>query len=249
MNSCSAGGLRSLLFNRKFAATLLLFLVGCAGETTSPRMSPDTVVRAARPVNYPPISLLVTVSDTDGAGNPYYIQSDGQGVYTDGLQNVQAVLDQNGTFAFNTTNRRAATRWVSYNFNNPVDPSNTYRPTPSNLENYHFSTGASPYTPYVAMQNLGVNGNPDSECIYMGNSIANSTTQWRVSFHKGLEDTANSSSAYAVITRSSVTPAVWTITPSGACSPVSNVAALRSGDASVLYGYYNIPFFFTIRAK
>jgi hypothetical protein len=207
-------------------------------------------VSAGRGAGVSAVPLVVTISSVDGAGNPYRIQGDGKGVYTDGIQDVQAELDAYGTFAFNTESRnRNAVRWVTYDFNDPVDPANTYRPSPSNLKNYHFSTGASQFSPFIPIQNLGVNGNPVSECIYMGNSVANATSQWRVSFHKGLEDVANSPSAFAVVTRTSVSPAVWTITPSGACSPVSDVAALRSDDGSVLYGYYRLPFFFTLRPK
>jgi hypothetical protein len=222
----------------------------CGEQATSPRIEPRDAILAARAPALSTVSLIVTVANTDSLGKAYGIQNDGVGAYTDGNQNVSAVLDQYGTFAFNTLAKgRTATRWVTYNFNNPVDPANSYRPNPSNLENNHFSTGASNFQPFIPIQNLGVNGNPVSECIYMGNSVANSTTQWRVSYHKGLEDLANSPTAYAVVTRQSVSPAVWTITPSGACSPISNVASLRSGDSSILYGYYRIPFLFTLRAK
>jgi hypothetical protein len=200
-----------------------------------------------------PIELVVTISDVDGSGNPYGIQSDGLGAYINGVQEVQAVLDQYGTFAFNTAGKRTAPRLVKYNFNNPVDPSNTYRPTLGAVQNHHFSTGGSNYSPFIPIQNLGINGNPVSECAYMGNGIADglsvNSPAWRVSFHKGLEDVSNGPTAFAVITRTSVSPAVWTITPSGACSPVSNVASLRSSDTSFLYGYYNLPFMFTLRAK
>jgi len=232
------------------AAIVLCVLAACSEPPTSPGLTPPSTVRAGRGTGVSALPLVVTISSVDGAGNPYRIQGDGKGVYTDGIQDVQAELDVYGTFAFNTeTRNRNAVRWVSYDFSDPVDPSNTYRPTPSNLKNYHFSTGASQFSPMIPIQNLGVNGNPVSECIYMGNSVANATTQWRVSFHKGLEDVANSSSAFAVVTRTSVSPAVWTITPSGACSPVSNVASLRSEDSSILYGYYRLPFLFTLRAK
>lgn len=232
-------------------AIAVIISSGCSEQTTAPRMAPPNAVLEGRGVATA-VSLIVTVVDTDSLGNPYGIQNDGQGTYTDGLQGVQAALDQYGTFAFNTqplTGTKNRIRWVKYNFNDPVDPSNTYRPNPSTTENYHFSTGPSDFQPFIPIQNLGVNGNPVSECIYMGNSVANSTAQWRVSFHKGLEDVANSQSAYAVVTRQSLSPAVWIITPSGSCSPISNVASLRSGDASILYGYYRIPFLFTLRAK
>jgi len=229
---------------------IIIVLSACGEQAPAPRIQPRDIVLSARAPSISTVSLIVTVADTDSFGNAYAIQNDGMGAYTDGSQNVSAVLDSYGTFAFNTLAKgRTATRWVTYNFNDPVDPSNSYRPNPSNLENYHFSTGASQFQPIIPIQNLGVSGNPVSECIYMGNSVANSTTQWRVSFHKGFEDVANSQSAYAVVTRQSVSPAVWTITPSGACSPVSNIASVRSGDSSILYGYYRIPFLFTLRAK
>jgi len=83
----------------------------------------------------------------------------------------------------------------------------------------------------------------------MSNGLSSSTASWRVSFHKTQEDTRESPTAYAFVTRTSVSPAVWTITPMGSCSPNSNVASLRSGDGIVLYGYYKIPFFFMLRAK
>lgn len=241
--------------NRKthwLACGFVFLFSACHYEpTTGPRL-PQIAISTARAVTIPTVSLIVTIANQDATGTPYNIQDDGAGAYTDGSQDVQAVLDNNGTFAFNTeTNvkRRDAIRWVTYNFNAPVDPSNSYRPSPSNLQNYHFSTGASSFSPMIPIQYLGINGNSNAECIYMGNSVANASTSWRVSFHKGYEDVADSPTAFAVVTRVSVSPAIWTITPSGACSPNSNVAALRSGDGLELYGYYYLPFSFTLRAK
>src|SRR5579859_960681 len=196
----------------------------------------------------PTVSLSVTVADLDSLGNAYGITNDGQGAYVDGSQNVAASVDQYGNFAFNTfsANRGTATRWVNYDFSRPVDPSNLFRPAQDHTENYHFSSGASAFSPWIALQNLGINGNPSTECGYMGNSFsANKSTAYRVSYHKGNEDTQTSPTAFAVFTRVSVSPAVWTVTPVGSCSPVSDVAALRSADGTILYGYYTIPFFFT----
>lgn len=229
----------------------LAFAAGCSEPAVAPlsTKAPVTIKAPALSKGAPPaklttVPLMVTISATDALGNPYKIQSDGQGSYTDGTQNVQAVLDVNGTFAFNTASaiRRGVLRWVNYNFDAPVDPTNTYRPNTITTDNYHFSTGFFA----VPLQNLGVNGNPASECGYMGNGVPAS---WRVSFHKGLEDVSDSPTAFAVVTRTSVSPAIWTVTPSGSCSPNSNVAALRSGDGSILYGYYSLPFFFTLQAK
>jgi hypothetical protein len=194
------------------------------------------------------VSLRVTVNDAAG----YSITSDGKGDYINGVDYVQAILDQSGTFAFNTFSppqkikNAPVKRWVVYNFNNPVDPENTYRPSPDNSHNYHFSTGHSLWgtNPFIPLHNLGINGNPSTECIYMGNGISNNTTTWRVSFHKGLEDTQGSPTAFAVVTRVSLTQ--WTITPIGSCSPNSNVASLRNNADDTLYGYYNIPFSLTL---
>ncbi len=241
----------------RISTTLMTLLVAaCSTDSSSSAAmltSPGRAVLSnGAPNALTPVSLLVTVSDVDPSGAAYNIRSDGLGVYTDGSQNVQAVLDQYGTFAFNTpasTKRASQVRWLTYNFNSPVDPSNLYRPTVSNTAPHHISTGPSSLAPFIPLQNIGVSGNPTSECVYMGNSVANGTTTWRVSFHKGFEDVANSPTAYAVVTRTSVSPAVWTITSSGTCSPNANVAALRSSDSSVLYGYYNLPFRFTLSAK
>jgi hypothetical protein len=197
-------------------------------------------------------ALSVTVSDVDAFGNPAGITGDGSGPYIDGNENVEARLDSAGTFAFNTfvAKRGSATRWVHYDFSRPVDPSNTLRPAQDHAQNYHFSSGGSAYSPWVPVQFLGTPGYPTSECGYMGNSFAaTSTTSYRVSFHKGFEDTAASPTAFAVFTRVSVSPAVWTVQSAGACSPASNVAALRSADGAILYGYYSIPFMMTLTAR
>lgn len=207
-----------------------------------------TAKPGGNPNALPIISLRVTVNDAEGNN----ITSDGKGDYINGTDYVQAILDQSGTFAFNTfsppqrVKNAPVKRWVVYNFNDPVDPENTYRPTPDNSHNYHFSTGGSPWAtnPFIPLQNLGVNGNPATECIYMGNGISNNTTTWRVSFHKGLEDTETSPTAFAVVTRVSST--VWTITPLGTCSLNSNVASLRNNADNTLYGYYYLPFSFTL---
>lgn len=233
-------------------AMLCLGLFGCGERTGVSEPSTPAVVPTPTPSKsvLPVISLTVTIVSTDSLGAPYGIRGDGQGDYIDGSDGVQAVLDRYGTLAFNTyASGRRALRWVVYDFSRPVDPSNTYRPTPSNTENYHFSTGASSFSPFIAIQNLGINGNPESECIYMGNGLANATTAWRVSFHKGHEDITASPTAFAVVQRTSVSPAVWTVQPVGSCSANSNVASLRSGDGSELYGYYNLPFLFRLTAR
>jgi hypothetical protein len=235
--------------------TIAVAAAACAKETqptgTSP-VGPSGVLQEAKPAAPTTIPLSITVSNTDASGNPSGITNDGLGPYVDGVQNVEARLDLAGTLAFNTftAKRGAATRWVRYDFTHPVDPLNLFQPPQDPTQNYHFSTGGSQYSPFVPVQFLGTPGYPTSECGYMGNGFqANSSTGYRVSFHKGFEDTAGSPTAFAVFTRTSVTPAVWTVQPTGSCSPTANVAALRSSDGSALFGYYTIPFLFTLTAK
>ena len=225
--------------------TLVTLVVAGCGErpqATAPTRLAAQTIMDAKSGTLTAVPLVVTVSDFMGGG----ISSDGGGAYTDGSQNVAAVIDQFGTFAFDTkaSTRIAAVRWVTYSFSSPVNPLNTYVPTPSNSQDYHFSTGASAFSPFIPLQNLAIGS---SECGYMGNEIANSTQSWRVSYHKGYEDVSGSPTAFAVFTRTGAN--TWTVAPSGTCSPNSNVAALRSADGTVLYGYYNLPFFFTLTRK
>jgi len=235
--------------------TIAVAATAC-GEGTQPAgtspAAPSDWSQAAKPGNPPAISLRITVSNSDASGNPSGITNDGLGDYVDGVQNVEARLDSAGTLAFNTftANHGAATRWVNYDFTRPVDPLNLLRPPQDHTQNYHFSTGPSQFSPFVPIQYLGTPGYATSECGYMGNGFqAGGSTAYRVSFHKGYEDTANSSTSFAVFTRVSLTPAVWTVQPAGSCSPSSSIAALRSGDGTVLHGYYTMPFLFRLTAK
>ncbi len=247
---------------RRVSGSALIVLVVVAGackDTTRPEVAavPVTPTPLDGKGSVTPVSLSVTISNTDALGNAYGIQNDGQGAYVDGTQYVVAQLDQYGTFAFNTfvTNTHGATaiRWYTYDFSHPVDPTNTFRPAEDKQLNFHVSSGASQEVgapPWVPIQNLGVNGNPTSQCGYMGNSFsANADTAYRVSFHKELEDNPSSPTAFMVVTRTSVSPAVWTVQAVGSCSPNSNVAALRNNNTNQLMGYYVIPFFMTLTAK
>lgn len=245
---CNPSGLIMNVFLVFFAFT------ACKKQTTGNDQPVNEIATAkggGNPNALPIVSLGVTINDADGNN----ITSDDKGEYINGTDYVQAILGQSGTFAFNTflpptkIKNAVVTRWVNYNFNNPVETSNNYRPSQNYSKNYHFSTGASPFgtSPFIPIQNLGVDGNPDSECIYMGNGIDNGTTAWKVSFHKGLEDVANSLTAFAVVTRTSISPAEWTITPIGSCTSNSNVAGLRNNADNFLYGYYYLPFSFTLR--
>ena len=240
-------------------ATMLLFgfltACGAAPDATSPRELSPTIPAAGKTPSLATISLDVTISDVDDTGASYMIRSDGHGSYSNGAQNVAATISNTGVFQFDTftgnARKASATRWVTYDFSAPVDPTNSYRPTPSNALNYHFSTGGtpiSPTAPWIPLQNLGVNGNPSTECGYMGNGFSNSTTGWTVSFRKGAEETTTSPTSFVMFTRVSVSPAVWTVQASGWCTVNANVASLRTDDG-VLRGYYSLPFLMTLRAR
>lgn len=236
------------------SACIIMSVIPSCNKSSEILAPPDLAVASANkgnPNTLATVSLRVIVSLLNSDGSECKIKSNGQGDYINATQNVQALIDQYGTFVFNTraSTRKAAVRWVNYTFDAPVDNQNTYRPTPSNNNNYHFSTGASAFSPFIPLQNLGINGNPSTQCIYMGNGFSNSTNDWRVSFHKGFEDVSNTPTAFAVVTRTKISPAEWIITPIGTCSPNSNVAALRSGDGSVLFGYYILPFYFILKAQ
>ena len=240
-------------------SAFLFFIVTAAGcsQSQSPVASPvgpSSVALEAKAGPPATVSLRVTVSNTDGLGNPSGITNDGRGDYVDGSEGVQAEINSSGLLAFNTFsgNHGSATRWLNYDFGHPVDPSNGFVPPQDHTGNYHFSTGGTTNSPWVSLQNLGTPGYLTTQCGYMGNSFAaNSSTNYRVSYHKGFEDTPGSPTAFAVFTRVSVSPAVWTVRPVGTCSPSTNanVAALRSADGSILYGYYTIPFLLTLTAK
>jgi hypothetical protein len=205
-----------------------------------------------KPQVWPTIPLSVTVSDVDAFGQPYKIQSDGQGPYVDGTQGVSAYLDGSGNLIFDpgaAARKSGTNRYMRFNFDSPVDPLNTYRPNPSTSENSHVATTHSAFWPKVPLQNLGVDGNPSTDCMAISVGLANARTGWRVSYHRNFEDAPATPTAFAVVTRTSISPAVWTVAPSGSCSPNSNVAALRSDDGTVLYGYYNLPFLLTLHAQ
>jgi hypothetical protein len=244
--------------HRRYQFVVFVLVAASVAACSKPAPSAQSLVgpsalvaQDAKAGSPPVISLTVTVSN-DVSGSPAGITNDGLGAYVDGSQGVQAELDSSGTFAFNTFTGRhgTATRWLNYDFSHPLDPSNTFLPAQDHSQNYHFSSGGTQYSPWAPVQYLGTAGYPNSECGYMGNSFsANSTTNYRVSFHRAYEDTQTSPTAFAVFTRVSVSPAVWTVQAAGSCSPNSNVAALRSDDGTTLYGYYSIPLLFTLTAK
>ena len=247
--------MKKKLFNNAskliMSALLLPFVItSCKKNTADVVLSNSNDVTSsaqARQTGLAEVSLKVTVN----AGNN--ITSDGKGVYINGTQNVRAIIDGLGNFLFSTqasNSKTAVVRWVNYNFDQPFSGYLPLNLTVDHTKPCDFAMIKSnlPGYSFTPLQNLGAN---QSECVTLFGSFSSITSNYRVSFHRGQEDVSTSPTAFALVTRTSINPAVWTITPIGTCSPKSNanVAALRSDDGTVLYGYYYLPFFFTLTAQ
>ena len=245
--------LQKILLNPVFRLLLSSFLLAlliasCTKKAAdiAPVSNSDEVATAKSPSapSLQTVSLIVTVNN---AGNK--ITSDASPDYTNGSQNVQAVIDRNGNFVFNTNTNssRTATRTLNFDFSSPItEYSNP--PATNTSKSYTLETVASTSTgiTFTPLQNLGVGANPTSECVsFRVWGVTSNTINWRSTFHAGFEDRDSSTTAFAYVTRNNAT--TWTITSLGNClNAIQNKAALRSGNAQTLYGYYNLPFSFTL---
>jgi hypothetical protein len=207
---------------------------------------------------YTEVLLSVTLSNNYSDGTACNIQSDANGPYVNGSQNVSAVIDQYGNFLFNTqasSNPRSSTvlRWFNYNFSQPLSgySAQNINVDHTKMGNFNMIKSNLSTLPFIPLQNLGINGNPTTECVTLGGGFSSTTTDYRVSFHRGAEDVSTSASSLVFVTRTKVKVPdgidEWTITPAG-CSGNQNVGALRTGDGSTLIGYYSLPFYFTLTA-
>lgn len=210
--------------------------------------NPDALAASSKgkPSSLSTVSLKVTVTD---AGNK--ITSDLLGDYINGAQNVRAVIDNTGNFVFNTNNSpKSPVRKLNFDFSQLLQ-AGTGTPPPTNTsKNYLVQTVNTSSQNFIPLQNLGVNGNPTSECIALRTEgLTGITIDWRGIFHAGFDDTSTSPTSYASVTRTDANH--WTITALGNCAPATtqNEAAFRSGDAQILYGYYSLPFSFTLTAQ
>lgn len=238
---------KDLLMNadKLFVIALVAFLfISCKKQAVNPVISNAAIsYTQERKTVLSSVSLKVTVND---AGNN--ITSDGHGDYVNGSQNVQAVIDNAGNFTFstNTNSFKAPGRSLNFNFSQPLtiysDP-----PSTNVIKSYQLSSVASTVSPFTAIQNLTI-GLP--ECVsFRILAVTANTINWRTIYHAGFDDRTDSTTAFASVTKTDATH--WTITSLGNCLPAStpNKAALRSGDAQTLYGYYNLPFSFTLTAQ
>lgn len=224
------------------ASLLALAFSSCKKETAEVILSPDSekvFSTEAKPNTLPTVSLKVSVSD---AGNN--LTSDGGGDYVTGSQNVSAKFDQYGNFIFSCGlsgrgPNATMVRWLNINFSSPVQVFINPPITGNDRVTAITTLPAAAYA-FTPLQNM-----PEgtSQCVGL---TGGSGAEWVMNFHRGAEDVSSSPSAYAVFTRINSTQ--WTVTPAGSCSPNSNVCALRNGPG-VLYGYYNMPFYFTLTIK
>jgi hypothetical protein len=231
------------------AALAGLFLSACHDTTAVTRSADNLSVRATKGVQ--PTSLIVTVDDQSPSG-PYRIQSDGLGDYVDGVQTIFAQIDEFGNLEFGPRPAQASlARTLRFDFSAPADPNNTYRPDESGQQLWKIKTNPNvvPGTPRIT--DLGVNGNPVSACY--GSTVAhqNAAISYRAIFNTASDPQGTN----VFITRTSVSPAAWTMISSGPCGGTANRAALYSDPLAdkhpviVFRGYYDLSFSLRLRAR
>jgi hypothetical protein len=230
------------------AGLAILLLAGCGSNVATPTSGgAATQSRGSKPLGT--VNLNVTVSD----GVSYNIQSDGGGTYFNGQQSVSAQLTTSGQldFELDTAVRSKYAeplRWLVANYDQPLNPSNTYRPNPNANPDWRMvTTGGT-----VAIQNLGVNGNPAAQCMGLGGSFKDANNIWEYTFEDHPSAPGAAGTAYVMVTRTSVSPAVWTLTPVGCAN--NNVSGLSVAPNTpkgtyTFKGDYSLPFFITLQAQ
>lgn len=225
------------------AVFFMIFSTSCKktnikpGDDANPVDLSSAKGNSGKPTGPVEVFLKVTVDNTAG----YNITSDGGGDYVTGSQSVSAKFDASGNFIFSCGlgghgNNTYMIRWMNINFSQPIQVFINPPITGSDKVTAITTGFVAAYT-FIPLQSLAVG---QSECVGLtGGSNAN----WVMNFHRTAEDVNGSPSAYAVFTRISATQ--WKVTTAGSCSPNSNVASLRYGPGT-LYGYYNMPFSFTL---
>lgn len=231
-------------------AAILLF-AGCAGggldlTPTGPASVPISLAKAA-----PSTPIAVTVED-QGPSGAYRIQSDGLGEYLNGLQGMQSEIDGFGNLQITPNNLNASTapqRTLTFDYNSPADPLNTYRPDNGVQWNFKIkSNKVNNGNPGI--QDLGVNGNPASGCYNVTIAHATVTTQYTDEFNPA----ARPLSTYVYITRTAISPATWTMVSDGPCvvnpswSGLISLDRIGKNPTGVFRGYYNLRFSIRLRA-
>ena len=182
-------------------------------------------VATNRPGSVVETALALTVDDAGPLG-AYRITSDGLGEYVDGLQGVTAKIDGSGNLLISGGVPRTSTtppeRTFMFDFSAPVDPLNTYRP---DLPEMNFKILSNPEG-NPPIQNLGIGGNPSSGCYGVDINYTSQTTNYQVLFFNLGDPTVT----WAYITRTSISPAVWTMVSNGPCPGAADQARVKSQD-------------------
>jgi hypothetical protein len=218
--------------------------IGCKKQTIENRNQQMEFASAKAELKPGTLSEVLVKLTMNDAGNN--VTSDGGGDYINGLQAVSAKIDQSGNFIFScgkTGRGPSATqvRWLNYNFSDPL-PTYTARASEKGGYIATIQSSVAPTT-FIPLQSLSVGS---TECITMAMGLF-TLADGVVNFHRQpTEDNNTTPTAYVYVTR--ISPTQWTMTPvpplAGGCSTISNVGALRIN--TVLYGYYNMPFSFTL---
>lgn len=238
------------LFNYPFglimSALMLIFSATSCTKKTNEVVKPAvpeefaTAPGGNKPGTTTEVSLSMTINDATGNK----ITSDNLGPYVNGVGNVKVVFDKSGNFMFGAASSSPRvppmTRFLNFSFDSPLPTYNARSAETSNFIST-ITTVTSPNP--TALQNLNIG---DTKCIGFSAGLIN-ISGGVVNFHRNTntEDTPTTPTAYVYVTRNS--PTEWTMTPVPppvGCSNISNVAALRIN--TTLYGYYNMPFSFTL---
>jgi hypothetical protein len=225
-----------------------LILTACNDPASAPLAADDPMPALSRAAQ--PTLLAVTVQDADVLGFAYKIQSDGLGEYVNGVQTVTAEIDGSGNLQFGPAFSTALARRIRFNFSAPVDPLNSYRPDESGQQEWKFKTNPNVVSGTPAINALGVNGNPVSGCYGSTVSHQNAGTRYPIIYNTA----SDAQSVNVYITRTSISPATWTMVTNGPCAGTANQGALYSQIVTnknapmVFRGYYNLSFSLRLRA-
>ena len=230
------------------ALAALLIPAACNDPVSGPLALSDPMPVLSKAAQ--PTLLGVIVQDASSLGDAYRIQSDGLGEYVNGEQTVTAEIDAFGNLQFGPALSSALARRLRFNFSAPVDPLNTYRPDESGQQEWKIKTNPNVVPGTPAINSLGVNGNPVSGCYGSTVSHQNAGTRYPIIYNTASD--AQSINVY--ITRTSISPATWSVVTNGPCAGTVDQGALYSQIVTnknapmVFRGYYNLSFSLRLRA-
>lgn len=219
------------------AASALLVLACGPGE---PSGGPVALVGSgalARPATSIPVAF--TVSDAA----PNRIRSDGLGEYVNGQGTVTAEIDTYGNLQVSVTSALPPARNLTFDYDAPADPANTYRPNLSGSRWFRIkSNKTNNNNPGLHEMTVG-----SSACYNVTFAHGDGVTQWVDNFNPA----ADAGSTYALVTRTSST--AWTLNVGAGCAGTANRGALSSQDVSrknqprISRGYYDLQVTMVIR--